>query len=274
MIIAVGDGFARRGSPRLPVVDTGLRGKVAVVTGGSRGIGAATGLALAREGAAVMLTSRKQDALHEVAEHIREEVPDAVVLTRAAHVADAEAAGAVVEATVAELGGIDVLVNNAGTNPYFGELADLDLARAEKIVQVNQWAPVMWSQLAWKAGMSERGGSIVNVSSVGGLLTEPGIGWYNASKAALIHLTRQLAVEMAPGVRVNAVAPGVVRTHLARALWEPYEEPLSNALPLGRIGEPDDIADAIVFLAGRSARWVTGQTLVVDGGTVVRQTLG
>lgn len=255
-------------------MDTGLRGTVAVVTGGSRGIGAATGLALAREGAAVMLTSRKQDALHEVAEHIRAEVPDAVVLTRAGHVADAEAAAAVVEATVAELGGIDVLVNNAGTNPYFGELADLDLARAEKIVQVNQWAPVMWSQLAWKAGMRERGGSIVNVSSVGGLLTEPGIGWYNASKAALIHLTRQLAVEMAPGVRVNAVAPGVVRTHLARALWEPYEEPLAKALPLGRIGEPDDIADAIVFLAGRASRWVTGQTLVVDGGTVVRQTLG
>ena len=255
-------------------MDTGLRGKVAVVTGGSRGIGAATGLALAREGAAVMLTSRKQDALSEVAEHIRGQVPDAVVLTRAAHVADAEAADAVVEATVAELGGIDVLVNNAGTNPYFGELADLDLPRAEKIVQVNQWAPVMWSQLAWKAGMGERGGAIVNVSSVGGLLTEPGIGWYNASKAALIHLTRQLAVEMAPGVRVNAVAPGVVRTHLARALWEPYEEPLAKALPLGRIGEPDDIADAIVFLAGRASRWVTGQTLVVDGGTVVRQTLG
>jgi NAD(P)-dependent dehydrogenase (short-subunit alcohol dehydrogenase family) len=202
------------------------------------------------------------------------EVPGARLLAQAAHVADADAVQAVLNATTEVLGPVDVLVNNAGTNPYFGPLADLDLARAEKIVQVNQWAPVLWTQLAWRSAMAERGGSVVNVSSVGGLLTEPGIGWYNASKAALIHLTRQLAVEMAPKVRVNAVAPGVVRTHLARALWEPYEQPLAQALPLGRIGEPDDIADAIVFLAGRASRWMTGQTLVVDGGTTVRQTLG
>jgi NAD(P)-dependent dehydrogenase (short-subunit alcohol dehydrogenase family) len=122
--------------------------------------------------------------------------------------------------------------------------------------------------------MAEHGGSIVNIASIGGLATEPGIGWYNATKAALIHLTRQLAVEMAPGVRVNAVAPGVVRTHLAKALWEPHEQLLANALPLKRIGEPDDIADAVVFLAGRASRWVTGQTLVVDGGTLVRQSIG
>jgi NAD(P)-dependent dehydrogenase (short-subunit alcohol dehydrogenase family) len=255
-------------------VDTGLAGKVAVVTGASRGIGAATALALAREGAAVTLTSRNQQALDETAAAIRAEVPEARVLAAAAHVADAQAAQAVLEATRDVLGPVDVLVNNAGTNPSFGPLADLDLARAEKIVQVNQWAPVLWTQLAWHAGMSERGGSVVNVSSVGGLLTEPGIGWYNATKAALVHLTRQLAVELAPGVRVNAVAPGVVRTHLARALWEPYEQPLADALPLRRIGEPDDIADAIVFLAGDASRWVTGQTLVVDGGTTVRQTLG
>ncbi len=255
-------------------MDTGLVGKVAVVTGASRGIGAATALALAREGAAVTLTSRNQQALDETAAAILAEVPDAQVLAAAAHVADAEGAQAVLQATHDVLGPVDVLVNNAGTNPYFGPLADLDLARAEKIVQVNQWAPVLWTQLAWHGGMRERGGSVVNVSSVGGLLTEPGIGWYNATKAALVHLTRQLAVEMAPGVRVNAVAPGVVRTHLARALWEPYEQPLADALPLGRIGEPDDIADAIIFLAGRASRWVTGQTLVVDGGTTVRQTLG
>jgi NAD(P)-dependent dehydrogenase (short-subunit alcohol dehydrogenase family) len=253
---------------------SGLQGKVAVVTGASRGIGAATALALAREGAAVTLSSRNQEALDDVAAQIRAEVPEARVLAKAAHVADEQAAREVVEATVAELGSVDVLVNNAGTNPYFGPLADLDLARAEKIVQVNQWAPVLWTQLAWKAWMAEHGGSVVNISSVGGLLTEPGIGWYNASKAALMHLTRQLAVEMAPGVRVNAVAPGVVRTHLARALWEPYEDALTAALPLGRIGEPDDIADVVVFLAGEPSRWMTGQTLVVDGGTVVRQSLG
>jgi NAD(P)-dependent dehydrogenase (short-subunit alcohol dehydrogenase family) len=255
-------------------MDTGLEGKVAVVTGASRGIGAATALALAREGAAVTLTSRHQQALDETAAAILAEVPGARLLAQAAHVADADAAQAVLRATTQVLGPLDVLVNNAGTNPYFGPLADLDLARAEKIVQVNQWAPVLWTQLAWRDSLAQRGGSVVNVSSVGGLLTEPGIGWYNASKAALIHLTRQLAVEMAPRVRVNGVAPGVVRTHLARALWEPYEQPLAQALPLGRIGEPADIADTIVFLAGSAARWMTGQTLVVDGGTTVRQTLG
>jgi NAD(P)-dependent dehydrogenase (short-subunit alcohol dehydrogenase family) len=113
----------------------------------------------------------------------------------------------------------------------------------------------------------------VNVASVGGLVTEPGIGWYNASKAALLHLTRQLAVELAPAVRVNAVAPGVVRTHMARALWEEHEAQVAAVLPLGRIGEPDDIADAIVFLAGQASRWMTGQTIVVDGGTAVRATV-
>lgn len=251
-------------------METGLADKVAIVTGASRGIGAATALALAREGAAVMLTSRKQDALDQVAGQIRDEVPDARVATRAAHAADAAAAGEVVATTVAELGGLDVLVNNAATNPYFGPLAELDLARAEKIVLLNQWAPVMWTQHAWRESFATRGGAVVNIASIGGMSTEVGIGWYNASKAALMHLTRQQALEMSPGVRVNAVAPGVVRTHLAKALWESYEEQLAAALPLGRIGEPDDIADAVVFLASDAARWVTGQTLVVDGGTLVR----
>ena len=255
-------------------MDTGLAGTVAIVTGASRGIGAATALALVREGAAVTLTSRKQEALDEVAEQIRAQVPDARVLALASHAADDEAAASVVAATVDQLGGLDVLVNNAATSPYYGPMADLDKSRADKTVDVNMWGPVMWSQQAWKAAFAENGGSIVNIASIGGLATEPGIGWYNATKAALIHLTRQLAVEMAPGVRVNAVAPGVVRTHLAKALWEPYEEPLANALPLKRIGEPDDIADAVVFLAGSAARWITGQTLVVDGGTLVRQSIG
>lgn len=253
---------------------TGLSGKVAVVTGASRGIGAATALALVREGAAVMLTSRKQDGLDEVAAQIRAEVPDARVTARAAHAADQDAAAAVVAATLDELGALDVLVNNAATSPYFGPMMQLDKARADKTVDVNMWGPLMWAQQAWSAWMADHGGSIVNIASIGGLATEPGIGWYNATKAALMHLTRQLAVEMAPGVRVNAVAPGVVRTHLAKALWEQHEQLLANALPLTRIGEPDDIADAVVFLAGSGARWITGQTLVVDGGTLVRQSIG
>jgi NAD(P)-dependent dehydrogenase (short-subunit alcohol dehydrogenase family) len=129
---------------------------------------------------------------------------------------------------------------------------------------------VMWSRLVWKASMADKGGAIVNVASVGGLLTEPGIGYYNSTKAALIHLTRQMAAELAPGVRVNGVAPGIVRTHLAKALWENFEPQLVEALPLKRIGEPDDIADAITFLAGDGSRWMTGQTLVVDGGAQIK----
>jgi NAD(P)-dependent dehydrogenase (short-subunit alcohol dehydrogenase family) len=147
---------------------------------------------------------------------------------------------------------------------------DLDYPRAEKTWQVNQYAIVAWTRLAWRAGMAERGGAVVNISSVGGMITEPGLGWYNATKAAVIHLTRQLAAELAPGVRVNGIAPGVVQTHLARALWEGNEERLAGMLPLGRVGEPADIAGAAVFLAGEAAGWMTGQTIVVDGGSSVR----
>jgi NAD(P)-dependent dehydrogenase (short-subunit alcohol dehydrogenase family) len=255
-------------------MDTGLTGRVAVVTGASRGIGAATALALVREGAAVALTSRKQEALDEVGSQIRAQVPDAQVLAQASHAADSDAAARVVAATVDAFGRLDVLVNNAATSPYYGPMAELDKSRADKTVEVNMWGPIMWTQQAIKAGLAEHGGTVVNIASIGGFATEPGIGWYNATKAALVHLTRQLAVELGPDVRVNAVAPGVVRTHLAKALWEPYETQLAQALPLRRIGEPDDIADAVVFLAGSAARWITGQTLVVDGGTLVRQSIG
>jgi NAD(P)-dependent dehydrogenase (short-subunit alcohol dehydrogenase family) len=179
-----------------------------------------------------------------------------------------------VAAAVAEFGGIDVLVNNAGTNPYFGPMIELDAVRAAKTVEINQFAPVLWTQLAWQAGMSERGGTVVNIASIGGLLTEPGIGYYNATKAAVIHLTRQFAAELAPAVRVNAVAPGIVRTHLAKALWENYEPQLREHLPLGRIGEPEDIAKAVLFLAGEDSSWLTGQTLVVDGGAMIRTSVG
>jgi NAD(P)-dependent dehydrogenase (short-subunit alcohol dehydrogenase family) len=247
--------------------------RTALITGASRGIGKATAFALAEQGCNVVLTSRKQDALDGVAAELATAHPDVDVLAHAAHAGEPDQAAACVDAAMARFGRVDVLVNNAGTNPYFGPLVDLDRARAEKTVQVNQYAVVLWTQLVWKASMAEHGGAIVNVASVGGLLTEPGIGYYNATKAAVIHLTRQLAQELAPGVRVNAVAPGVVRTHLARALWENFEEQLRAGLPLRRIGEPDDIADVIAFLAGNGARWMTGQTLVIDGGAQIRSSL-
>ncbi len=244
--------------------------RTVVVTGASRGIGKATALAFAAQGCNVVLTSRKQDALDGVAAEITAGHPDVGVLAVAAHAAEADQAQAVVDATIERFGQIDVLVNNAGTNPYFGPVIDIDEVVAAKTTRLNQFAPVMWSRLVWKASMADKGGAIVNVASVGGLLTEPGIGYYNSTKAALIHLTRQMAAELAPGVRVNGVAPGIVRTHLAKALWENFETQLTEALPLKRIGEPDDIADIITFLAGEASRWMTGQTLVVDGGAQLK----
>lgn len=254
-------------------MQTGLAGRTALVTGASRGIGQAIATALAGEGCNVVLSSRKQEALDKAAAEIRAAHPEARVLPRAAHVADAEEAGATVDAAVAEYGGLDILVNNAGTNPYFGPLVEIDAARAEKTVQVNQLAVVQWIQLAWNAAMRDRGGVVINMASVGGMLTEPGIGYYNSTKAAVMHLTRQFAAELAPGVRVNAIAPGIVRTHFARALWEDHEQQLSSSLPLGRIGEPDDIAKIAVFLASDAAGWMTGQTVVADGGAMIRSSV-
>jgi NAD(P)-dependent dehydrogenase (short-subunit alcohol dehydrogenase family) len=249
---------------------SGLTGKTALITGASRGIGKAIAFALAAQGANVVLSSRRQDALDEVAEELRTAQPGAKVLAKAAHVGDQEQAQACVNAAVDEFGGIEILVNNAGTNPYYGPLVDLDIPRAEKTVQVNQMSIVLWTGLVWKAAMSTTGGSIINIASIGGLAPEIGIGYYNATKAAVIHLTRQFAMELAPTTRVNAIAPGVVRTHLARGLWENNEEHLNKALPLGRIGEPEDIAKAAVFLAGDDSSWMTGQTLVIDGGATIR----
>lgn len=255
-------------------MQTGLAGKTTVITGASRGIGRAIAIAFAGQGANVVLTSRRQESLDAVAAELAAKYPDVGVLARAAHAGEPEQAAACVDAVVRQFGGIDVLVNNAGTNPHYGPLVDIEPAAAAKTVQVNQFAVVLWTQLAWKASMAERGGTVINMASIGGLLTEPGLGYYNATKAAVIHLTRQFAAELAPKVRVNAIAPGVVRTQLARALWENYEQQLADRLPLRRIGEPDDIADAAVFLAGDASRWMTGQTLVIDGGATVRSSFG
>ena len=251
-------------------MQTGLAGKTAVITGASRGIGKAIAVAFAGQGANVVLTSRRQESLDGVAAELSAKHPEVGVLARAAHAGEPAQAAAAIDAAVQRFGGIDVLVNNAGTNPHFGPLVDIEPAAAAKTVQVNQFAVVLWTQLAWKASMAERGGSVINMASIGGLLTEPGLGYYNATKAAVIHLTRQFAAELGPQVRVNAIAPGVVRTQLARALWENFEQQIAERLPLRRIGEPDDIADAAVFLAGDASRWMTGQTLVIDGGASVR----
>jgi NAD(P)-dependent dehydrogenase (short-subunit alcohol dehydrogenase family) len=245
-------------------MDLRLDGKVALVTGGSRGIGKAIAAAFAASGARVMISSRKEDALKEAASTMTGDVE-----WFAANAGDEDQAGACVAATVDRLGGLDILVNNAATNPYMGPLIDIDRPRADKTVQVNQWGIVLWSQLAWRAAMQERGGAIVNVASIGGMSVEPFIGYYNATKAAVIHLTKQLAGELGPHVRVNGLAPGLVKTDFARALWEPAGDAVAARLPLKRLGEPEDIANAAVFLASEAASWMTGHTMVIDGGALV-----
>jgi NAD(P)-dependent dehydrogenase (short-subunit alcohol dehydrogenase family) len=168
-------------------------------------------------------------------------------------------------------GAIDVLVNNAATNPYMGRTIDIDLPRYDKTWEVNLRGVMVWTQEAYRASMQERGGSVINIASIGGLSVETSIGVYNATKAAMIHLTTTLAAELGPeGIRVNAIAPGLVKTDMARALWEPNEEAMGRAIPVGRLGEPEDIASAAVFLASPAASWITGHTLVVDGGMLVR----
>jgi NAD(P)-dependent dehydrogenase (short-subunit alcohol dehydrogenase family) len=209
-----------------------LEGQVALVTGGSRGIGRAIATRLVEAGANVMLSSRKPEALEEAAASMQGQAGD--VAWHAANVGDPDAAETCIAATVERFGPLDILVNNAATNPYFGPLMDIDLARAEKTVQVNLQAALVWTQCAWRASMAEHGGSVVNVSSVGGFSVERGIGWYNVTKAALAHLTRQLAYELGPRVRVNALAPGLVRTDFARALWEPAGDAVARRLPRPR----------------------------------------
>ena len=163
-------------------------------------------------------------------------------------------------------------MNNAGTNPYFGPMIDIDVARAQKTFEVNQLSVLVWTGEAVRAGLR---GSVINVASIGGLGVEPNIGWYNVTKSAVLHITRQLAFELAPDVRVNALAPGLVKTKLAAALWEgPGEDRIAAHIPLRRLGVPDDVATAALFLASEASSWVTGQTFVVDGGTTTQPSGG
>jgi NAD(P)-dependent dehydrogenase (short-subunit alcohol dehydrogenase family) len=245
-------------------MDLRLDGKVALVTGGSKGIGKAIAAGLAASGAKVMISSRKADQLKQAAAELSGEVA-----WFAANAGDRDAASACVDATMERFGSVDILVNNAGTNPYMGPLMGIDQPRAEKTVQVNQWGLIVWTQLVWEASMKANGGAILNISSTGGFRVETSIPYYNVTKTAVIALTGHLAAELGPGVRVNALAPGLVRTDFARALWENYGDALAKRLPLKRLGEPEDIAGAAVFLCSDAAAWITGVTVPIDGGFLV-----
>lgn len=245
-----------------PAVDVRVDDRVAVVTGASRGIGEAIARELLAAGArGVVVTGRRAETIAAVAEALG---PRAVGL--AGNVADEEHARAAVALAVERFGACDLLVNNAGTNPSAGALMDVDLGAVDRTWDVNLRAPLVWTRAAWHGWMREHGGAVVSIGSIGGLGPSPFIGAYNVSKAALHHLTRQLAHELAPGVRVNAVAAAIVRTRLSSALWTDAPDVVAAMHPLGRLGEPEDVARAVVFLCSDAASWMTGVVLPVDGG--------
>jgi NAD(P)-dependent dehydrogenase (short-subunit alcohol dehydrogenase family) len=236
--------------------------KVALITGGSKGIGAAIAESLVRQGTAVMLVARKEEPLRDKAAELRK-IDSAPVEFRVGNAGDIHDIEACVADTVSRLGALDYLVNNAATSPYHGPLIDVDLPRLDKTLNVNLRGPLLWSQQAWRAYMGRHGGVILNISSIGGQAYTSDNGPYVLAKAGLDYLTRYLAVELAPVVRVNAIAPGLVETEKAEALWN---SPNVRVPPMGRVGQPADIAAAAMYFLSDDACWVTGQVLDVDGG--------
>lgn len=241
-------------------------GKTAIVTGASRGIGLGIAERLVADGAQVVITARQKEALDEAVESLG---GPAHALGIAGKADDAEHQDHVIRQAIQAFGSIDFLVNNTGINPSYGPLVDLDLGAARKIVEVNCIAAVSWVQKAYAAWMREHGGAIVNVSSVSSIRTAPNIGFYGATKAMLNSLTELLAVELGPNIRVNGVAPAVVKTKFATPLYEGREDETSRAYPLKRLGEPQDISGGVAFLLSDDAAWLTGQTVVIDGGVTL-----
>lgn len=249
-----------------------LTGKVAIVTGSSRGIGRASAIELARHGARVVISSRKQEACEAVAAEIDAEFGEGRAIAIAASISDKAQLEALVAGTRDAFGRIDVLVCNAASNPYYGPLAGIADDQFRKILDNNVLSNHWLIQMVAPAMRERKDGSIIIVSSIGGLRGSPTIGAYNVSKAADFQLARNYAVEYGPdGVRVNCIAPGLIKTDFARALWEdPEQIRRSNEMvPLRRIGAPEEIAGAVVYLASRASAFMTGQAMVVDGGVTI-----
>ena len=240
--------------------------KVAIVTGASRGIGLGIARRLVADGARVVITARKTEALAEAVEALGGPTH---ALGIAGHADDPAHQGEVIEAAFATFGRLDYLVNNAGINPSYGPMLDTDTDAARKVLEVNVLSAFSWIQKAVRVGLGTPetpGGAVVNVASIAGLGATGVLGWYAVSKAALIHLTTELGYQLGPDVRVNAVAPAVVKTAFAQALYEGREEKVAATYPLKRLGVPEDIAGAVSFLLSSDSSWITGQTLVLDGG--------
>jgi NAD(P)-dependent dehydrogenase (short-subunit alcohol dehydrogenase family) len=236
-----------------------FKGKVALVTGASRGIGFAIAHRIVDEGGRVCLTARRAEPLADAVARLG---GDGVALAVAGRGDDEEHRQAAIDTVGTTFGRLDVLVNNTGINPLFGPVLDSDPGAMRKIVEVNLLAAIAWTKAALPAGTT----TVVNVASAAGVRPAHGIGFYGATKAALIHLTQQLALELAPGVRVNAVAPAVVRTRFGGPLFEGREDEVRNTYPLRALGEPEHVASAVAYLASDDAAWTTGQALVLDGG--------
>jgi len=254
----------------MPVANFSLEGKVAIVTGGSRGIGRSIAIGLAEHGADVAIAARKPEALAEAVAAIQATGRHAIAVPT--NVRRIEELRALVDQTVAQLGRLDILVNNAGTNPFYGRVQDMDERAFDAIMDTNVKAIHFLSNFAREAMVRQGGGAIINVSSVGGFAASDVIGGYSVSKAAVIMLTQVQAKTWGrDGIRVNCIAPGLVQTEFARALWDDpkFRKMSEDAAALHRIATPDEMAGAVVYFASAASSFVTGQTLVMDGGRLL-----